>query len=287
MRQQQENPVFWYHLVGQSRNRWRKQRTLMLVGGVFFAITYLYLLSQIFTYSLVPAAVFLLGLFLMCLLVPLSSYSLFSTEYEKATWESLAITRLTASEIVFGKWFSRVLGVFVLVALLIPPLLSAWSMEYSPAPFRNVLAAIWLLTGWGVLLVSLGMWLSLRLRNSIVTASLLYSIQVFLLLFLPILVQLLFALAMIDSPGRMESLTWEMERKGSLRAALWDWLTLLFNWRAIYQLNPFIAAIELLDMGSTSTLPHLYGWAQGVYYWLFSGWLYFLTLQGVRRHWRK
>jgi ABC-type transport system involved in multi-copper enzyme maturation permease subunit len=106
----QENPVFWYHLLGQSRYRWRKQRAMTIIASVLIGLLYLYLLQQTLEYEVEPILIQLLGLLLICLLIPLGSYSLFSAEYEKATWESLAITPLTVDQIVFGKWFSRVLG---------------------------------------------------------------------------------------------------------------------------------------------------------------------------------
>jgi len=281
-----ENPIFWYHLVGQSRYRWQKQRALTLISGALVALIYLYLLTQTIKYEIEPVIVQILGLLTVCLFIPLGCYSLFSMEYEKATWESLAITRLTVDEIVFGKWFSRVLGVMVVTLLIAPPSFIAWYQErWHRFSFFDWLGAMWLLLGWGVLLVSLGMWLSLRLRHSIASASLLYGIQVFVLLFLPMLVLLLMELAAMGT--RIDPISVEVGENPSLLRSLQFWLTLPFDWRAIFLLNPYIATAELLASRSSENLMPLYGWAQGCYYWLFSGLFYFLTRQGVRHHWRK
>lgn len=281
-----ENPVFWYHLTGQSRYRWRKQKALTLITGALVALIYLYLLSQTIKYEIETVVVQTLGLLLVCLLIPLGSYSLFSMEYEKATWESLAITRLTVDEIVFGKWFSRVLGALIVTLLIAPISLIAWFQEkQNPILFSDWLGAMWMLLGWGVLLVSLGMWLSLRLRHSIASASLLYGIQVFALLFLPLLVTLLMSLAAMDA--RIDPLTFEVGEDPSLLKSLWFWLTLPFDWRVIFLLNPFIATPQLLYDRPNESLPLLYGWAQGCYYWLFAGLFYWLTRRGVQHFWRK
>jgi len=280
-----ENPVFWYHLVGQSRYRWRKQRALTLISSVLITLIYLYLLQQTIKYEIDPNFVQILGLLLVCLFVPLGCYALFSVEYEKATWESLAITPLTVDEIVFGKWFSRVLGVLVLALVIAPISFIAWAQAtWISASLIDWLGSMWLLISWGVLLVSMGMWISLRVRHSIASASLLYGIQVFALLFLPLLTMLLMELA--ARGVRIDMLPVEASNPSSLDTALRFWLTLPFDWRCLFILNPFIATEQLLTQRNES-LPLLYGWGQGFYYWLFSGLFYLLTRQGVRYHWRK
>ncbi len=284
-----ENPVFWYHLLGQSRARWYRQRALTVILGGLGLLLYFYLLVQTIRYELDPAIVLILGLLLLCLLTPLGCYALFSMEYEKATWESLAITRLTVDEIVFGKWFSRVLGVLVIVLLLTPIAYIAWvKYMYRPVPFIGWLSAIWMLTAWGVLLVSIGMWLSLRLRHSIASAATLYGVQVFTLLFLPLLTMIL--LEMATQRGGDMSLTEGMEQGASTWQKLLFWLEMPFDWRCIFWLNPFAALAAVYPDPTNYYLllqAYGFGWGQGVYYLLFSGLFYLLTRQGVRHHWRK
>ena len=286
-----ENPVFWYHLLGQSRYRWRKQRVLTLIAGALIGLIYLYLLQQVMEYEVEPSLIQILGLLLICLLIPLGSYSLFSTEYEKATWESLAITRLTVDQIVFGKWFSRALGVLVVVLIMTPLSFLAWLKSFRvEAGFVGWLGAQWLLLSWGILLVSLGMWLSFRVRHSIASAALLYGIQVFLLLFLPLLVMALISLATVDIYIE-DPFKYRLEDEPSWGDRLWFWLSLPFDWRCVFWLNPFVALQPILTTYSSEQNRMLqqlgFGWGQGFYYWFFAGLLYLFTRQGVRRHWRK
>ncbi|GBC91691.1 hypothetical protein HRbin15_00146 [bacterium HR15] len=285
-----QNPVFWYHLLGQSRYRWHKQKALTLISITLVGLIYLYLLAQTIQYEVEPVFVQILGLLMMCLLIPLGCYSLFSMEYEKATWESLAITRLTANEIVFGKWFSRVLGVLLITLLIAPLSFNAWSQSVAPhISFLGWLGAMWMLLSWGVLLVSMGMWLSLRLRHSIATASLLYGIQVFALLFLPMLVMVLMALTTMGRFDITPFAVAENEEPLSIGEKLKFWLMLPFDWRCLYVLNPFIATNTLLSRysGEHWLTQYGFGWGQGCYYWLFAGLFYLLTRWGVQRAWRK
>ncbi len=287
-----ENPVFWYHLLGQSRYRWRKQRALTIIASVLIGLLYLYLLQQVIQYEVEPIPIQILGLLLICLLVPLGCYSLFSTEYEKATWESLAITRLTVDQIVFGKWFSRALGVLIVVLIITPISFLAWQKSFRvEAGFFSWLGSLWMLMSWGILLVSLGMWLSFRVRHSIASAALLYGIQVFVLLFLPMLVGVLISLAIMQSTLYFDPFIYHLEGELSWGDRLWFWLSLPFDWRCVFWLNPYAALEPILTTYSSEqnqTLRQLgFGWGQGFYYWFFSGLLYLFTRQGVRRHWRK
>ncbi len=283
-----ENPVFWYHLIGQSRYRWHKQKGLTLIVSALIALLYIYLLTQTIKYETDPLPIQLLGLLIVCLLIPLGCYALFSMEYEKATWESLAITRLTGDEIVFGKWFSRVLGVLVVVLLMMPISLIAWYQSRRfHISFSDWLGSMWMMLGWGVLLVSMGMWLSLRLRHSIASASTLYGVQVFALLFLPLLIVVLMELATMGVGSNF--LTDGVDPYPSMWELLRFWLTMPFDWRSIFWLNPFMVMETLFGYDSHEEVLSEYGfgWGQGCYYWLFSGLFYLLTRRGVRHYWRK
>jgi ABC-type transport system involved in multi-copper enzyme maturation permease subunit len=247
----QENPVFWYHLLGQSRYRWRKQRAMTIIASVLIGLLYLYLLQQTLEYEVEPILIQLLGLLLICLLIPLGSYSLFSAEYEKATWESLAITPLTVDQIVFGKWFSRVLGVLVVVLLMTPLSFVAWLKSFRvEAGLLGWLGSQWMLLSWGVLLVSLGMWLSFRVRHSIASAALLYGIQVFVLLFLPLLVYTLFSLA-VTGTYLEDTFRYRLPGEPSWGDRLWFWLSLPFDWRCVFWLNPYLSMEPILTTYSS------------------------------------
>ncbi len=57
---------------------------------------------------------------LIVLLAPALSATAITTEREQQTWEILATTRLSASEVLLGKWLGRQLVPWLLVAILLP-----------------------------------------------------------------------------------------------------------------------------------------------------------------------
>lgn len=304
MKQRMENPLLYYQLLGLTRNRWKRQPLLYGVVAGSIALTYL-LVFQLISYNEASfPATLTLCLFLMCLSAPLMAYNLFSLEYEKQTWESLALTRLTAKEILWGKWGAALARVAGLTVLMLPlllvnadldvyisgPLVGEYRTILEPTPnLYAFLAGVLILFGWGALIVSLGMWLSFKLRRTLTTASALYAGQVFALALLPML-YLTFSQGDIQTEfiGYIQSywggVTW--------------WIASLFTARAILYLNPFWAAYELNFVDSYDSswptenysqgLMYLgWGFAQGFFYLalalLFAG----LTYRGLKYAWRK
>lgn len=251
MRRRPENPLLRYQLFGFTLNRWKRQPWLyggVAVGG---GLTYLLVLLLFISEDAPYIVALQLCLFVMCLAAPLMAYHLFSTEYEKQTWESLALTRLTAWEILWGKWGAALARVALLTLLALPILFFNEDLHINlVSPFRGrfittlepthdlyVLAAgVSLLFCWGVLLVSLGMWLSFLLKRTLTTASALYAGQVFALALMPIL-YLMFSEGETGTQ-RISTITnyWE--------GFAW-WGYSLFTAQAILALNPFWAAEEL------------------------------------------
>jgi hypothetical protein len=304
MKRRMENPLLYYQLYSLTRNRWKRQPLLYGVVAGSVALTYLLVFQLIANTKAGFIATLTLCLFLMCLSAPLMSYNLFSLEYEKQTWESLALTRLTAKEILWGKWGAALARVAGLTVLMLPILLVNADLEvhipgflvgtyhtlFEPTIKLYVfLCGVSLLFGWGVLIVSLGTWLSFKLRRTLTTASALYAGQVFALALLPML-YLTFSQGNIQTEyiGYIQSY-WE--------GFAW-WIASLFTARAIIYLNPFWAAYELnsidsyFDFWPTSDygqgLMYLgWGFAQGLFYLalalLFAG----LTYRGLKYAWRK
>ncbi len=182
MKTPRENPVLYYHLLGATRHRWKRQP--WLYGSAVIGIGSFYLFTlQLVAYNNPLINVTLgLSLFVMCIAAPLMAYNLFSSEYEKQTWESLALTRLTAREIFWGKWGAALTRVALTTVLLAPFLLTPGRTTHY-----TVVAAFAALFGWGALLASAGLWLSFKLKRTLTSAAALYAGQVFALLLFPML----------------------------------------------------------------------------------------------------
>lgn len=234
MKALRDNPLLHYHLLGTARHRWRRQPWLYGAVVVGIVLVYILVLQLALQGGEGIEAALWLSLFVMCIAAPLMAYNLFSSEYEKQTWESLALTRLTAREIFWGKWGVAVARVALTTVLFAPFLLSA----EGETPY-TIAAAFALLFGWGVLLVSIGMWLSFKLKRTLTTAAALYAGQVFVLKLLPFL--------MLVFGGRF----WEYDLSDvirlitSFRESVSVWLLSLTNGTIIIYAHPFYTASEL------------------------------------------
>ncbi len=308
MKRWMENPLLRYQLFGFTVNRWKRQPLLygVIAGGV--GLTYL-LVYQLVAFNQIPfAAALNLCLLVMCLVAPLMAYNLFSLEYEKQTWESLALTRLTAREILWGKLGAALARVGILTLLALPILLTTVELDIYIFDSRSgriptvlesttnlyvLTAGMSLLFSWGALIVALGMWLSFYLKRTLSTASTLYAGQVFALALMPML-YLTFSTGETGNEfiGAITSY-WE--------GFVW-WIASLFTARVILYLNPFWAANEL-----NAVLPSSYTWrdgggsytySEGLIYlnWGFSQSITYLALallfaglthRGLKHAWRK
>jgi hypothetical protein len=157
-----------------------------------------------------------------------------------------------------------------------------------------IAAAFAVLFGWGMLLVSVGMWLSFKLKRTLSTAATLYAGQVFVLLLFPFL-YLLFS-------GGSDPSTSTIEGVQSYRDGMLAWVASLFEGTLIIFANPFYLASQLNDLsvspswwwGSTDWDAYvnglrymLWGFAQSAMYLglgaMFAGFAY----RGVKISWRK
>ena len=284
-----ENPLLQYHLLGATRHRWKRQPWLYWAATLGTGLVYLLALQTAVNYRPGIDVALWFSLFTMCLAAPLMAYNLLSSEYEKQTWESLVLTRLTAREIFWGKWGVALTRVAVLTLLLAPFLLLS--------DIRNWYAtttAFVVLFGWGALLASLGVWLSFKLKRTLTTAATLYAGQVFVLLLFPFL-YLLFS-------GGSDPSTSTIEGVQSYRDGMLAWVASLFEGTLIIFANPFYLASQLNDLsvrpswwwGSTDWDAYvnglrymLWGFAQSAMYLglgaMFAGFAY----RGVKISWRK
>ena len=125
-----ENPVFRYHFLGQTRLAVARPLWQVLAVASPFAVIYFWLTYQVATNGL-PAFVITLEVFALCLLAPLMTHSLFAMEFERATWDMLVLTRLTAGQIVMGKFLSRLVMLLVFGFLFTPLLWMAANREFN------------------------------------------------------------------------------------------------------------------------------------------------------------
>lgn len=285
-----ENPLIWYHLIGSTRHRFTRLRVVYYAIGVVLLLVYLTTLLGIVNLRLGITETLFLILFVVCLVTPLFSYNLFSSEYEKATWEFLALTRLTAKEVLLGKWSVGLVRLAALLTVLFPlGLVSSAQMPASYAFMMHLFLGMLCIGSWGMLILSVGLWVSFRWRNTVLSASLLYALQVLVLLLFPSLVSIL-----TYEPG-MENLLQVMLQGDfpdfASRARFW--LASLVNGQCLIWLNPFYTLGELRTMFGRSNeiaeglIAVGWGWVQsGLYLLLAAGFLW-PTYNGVKKHWRK
>lgn len=291
MRMLRENPLLHYHLLGATRHRWRRQPWLYGTAVVGIALVYILALQVAVQGGEGVEVPLGLSLFVMGIAAPLMAYNLFSSEYEKQTWESLALTRLTALEIFWGKWGVALVRVALTTVLFAPSFL--FSGEENP---YTIGAAFALLFGWGTLLASVGVWLSFKLKRTLTTAAALYAGQVFVLMLLPSLVFVF--------GGRM----WEYNLSDTIRLvtsvheAVSVWLLSLTDGTIILYAHPFYTASELSWLSEPRSwwwqsedhwryMRGLYamgwGFTQSALYLAVAALFAGLTYRGLKISWRK
>ncbi len=128
-----DNPVLQREVRGRFNfRRIRTQKaTLVTVGAITLVIVYFYgraLLGIIHGQSEDARGlwtVIIYGLlFFVVLLSPALSSTAISQEREQKTWEALTTSRLTASEVLLGKWLARQLPVILLIGIALPLLIT-------------------------------------------------------------------------------------------------------------------------------------------------------------------
>ncbi len=306
MIKRRENPLLHYHLLGFTVNRWKRQPVLYGAVAVGIGLTYLLVFQMFRTYEASLEATLNLSLFVMCLAAPLMAYNSFSLEYEKGTWESLALTRLTAGEILWGKWGAALARVALLTLLLTPMLFIATDLKIKSdgsllGRFATVVeptyelykfaSSVALLFSWGALLVSLGVWLSFKLRRTISTASALYAGQLFALALLPTL----FAIFEIDTRYSIQD---SLSSVNSFRDGFYWWLIAAFSPIIVFYLNPFYTTLMLDNIvfdqyysyEYVDAMQYIYvGWGltQSVIYLSWAIFFAGIAYRGVKTKWRK
>lgn len=295
----ESNPLLWYHLIGGTRHRYQQHRVLFY--AIAFVIMLLYATALTIMLRSLPetGTVVNFVLFFVCLLTPLFSYNLFSTEYEKATWEFLALTRLSAKQILLGKWLTGMVRLGILFVGLLPFLLAIDSQIPTRLFLYQLLLALLCVFSWGTLLITAGVWISFRWRSTVLSASLLYGLQIFVLLLLPFLVAIFNA-----ASGQEGALTVALQSDfRSFSERILFWVMAFLDGQFVVWFNPFYTLHELDWMfprqwgfsGSWSVREQTalallavgWGWVQSLFYLLLSAGFWGLTYNGIRKHWRK
>lgn len=293
MKAKSENPLLAYHLFVFTRNRWRRQPLLYGAAAFGIALSYFLLFVLVATSEASLVVPLMIALLAICFVAPLMAYNLFSLEYEKHTWESLALTRLTAREILWGKWGAVLTRVAGTTLLFLPMLLVSKADSIS---VYAVVAGLLLVFSWGALLVSFGMWLSFKLKRTLSTASALYAGQVLVLLLVPMLYSLF-----TENKAR-DAMPIHLVQSHS--EAVWWWIFSFLHLRFLIDLNPFATLSELARLRDFYTpvyydpydewtlypygLLYLkWGFTQSAFYLLLAALFAGLTYRGLKIAWRK
>lgn len=295
-----ENPLITYQWLGVWRQSYRRQPFLYIFVFVTMTLFYgLFLMLELrYPESIETVHLDFLFLFVVVLVVPLFAHGRIALEYENATWEFLALTRLTAKEIFVGKWGSAMLALALLIffALLfyMPVIVIGSTFATMTRQLEKAFFSLMLITSWGALLVSVGTWIAYRVRRTLSTIALMYAFQVMVLLMVP----WLFAIFGIP-PGMVAQAIYR--DSSSERIILGDFMTRVdFWWSAIksleivYWLNPFYA-LAVFDYSTNNSLAwgglydplHGWLWVQSIIYLAVSFLLAMHTYRRLRREWRK
>ena len=256
------------------------------IAGTFLAV-YLWFLYQASQHGF-PTVTVGLECLVLWLIAPLMTHSLFAAEFEKATWDMLVLTRLTAGQIVMGKFLSRVALLSFLAILFVVPLWLGATKEYQTVPTSQLF--VWLVktqlvsVGWAVLLIAVTLWLSYWLKRGMVAAAVAFAGQVFALFIVPILWGLFFALFVASAERSFDPFSFDFGQG--------EWLSYgwMFDIRfAVWLYNPAIALVGIFALltESQAEKPILWGTWQGLVYLLLSGLIVSALTKAVARATRK
>lgn len=262
------NPVFHYHLWGQTRLMARRPLWQILLFCVPFAVIYLWLIDQAVRNGL-PQLSLSLECLTLWLVAPLMSHALFAMEFEKATWDMLILTRLTAGQIVMGKFLSRLALLSFLAVLFVPLALIGALKEYQAVSSFSLLA--WfaktqlVVISWAILLIAVTLALSYWLKRGMVAAAVAFAGQVFVLFILPAFWMLFLALYAATTRQPLDPFDFRFGSEPTLR---FGWM---FDPRfAVVVYNPIaaIAGIGLYHLGAVppDRQALLWGTWQGIVY---------------------
>ncbi len=286
-----ENPLLAYHFLGTFRGKVRRHAflygLLLLTVGVFYGLFLLLVARYSADFEIRQLGTFYL--FFTALIVPLFAHSQFATEYEKATWELLALTRLSAKEIFRGKWGASVLMLALLTLSAVPFFVPLIASGYDFGEILSLLVhsafALMIAFSWGGLLISVGTWVAYFTRRTISAIALTYAFQVITLLLLPLLFAVFDAFA---SEPFYEDL-----KLDSFSSRVEWWLVGLVSGQFVFWFNPFYALSAFSEPSSWSTWDERYSifngwlWVQSAAYLLIAIFPLMHTYHRLRRDWRK
>jgi ABC-type transport system involved in multi-copper enzyme maturation permease subunit len=161
------------------------------------------------------------------LIAPAAIYAAISGEREKATWDALVLTRLTAAQIIAGKLLWRLVTLAGVMALFVVMILVSQSQATGhdgPAAAAVFLTQC-LIFAWGLLLSTFGLWISARTARSVTSIGIIIGAMLGALAMLP---ALLSAFGATLSPERAET-------------------ALDYFGAAVVSVNPFILVSEVAD----------------------------------------
>lgn len=281
------NPVFRYHFLGQTKMMVRRPAWLVLLISAIFLSIYIWLLHQAYQNG-VPSLTAGLECLALWLIAPLMTHSLFAAEFEKATWDMLVLTRLTAGQIVMGKFLSRLVVLLFAAILFVIPLWIGAVQDYQT--LSGVQIFVWLMktqfviVGWAILLVAVTLWLSYWLKRGMVAAAVAFAGQVFVLFIVPILWGLFSALFIASERASFDPLYFGFGQEEWLK---YGWM---FDIRfAVWFYNPAIALTVVFALLSEmrAEQPILWGFWQGLIYLLLAGLIVALLTKSVAKATRK
>lgn len=178
-----DNPVLGYHMLADVRASTRQPYRKVLIFALL--AVYLWLFKVAAEEGLVDMWI-VLQMVTVCLVSIPMSHATMAIEFEKATWEALVLTRLSAGQIVFGKLASRFIMLGILFGVFVPVMLVAFWKDRQPMLFI-VMRAELVILGWGAFLVAMTLWLSYRLRRGMAAAATGFVLQIGLVGILPAL----------------------------------------------------------------------------------------------------
>jgi ABC-type transport system involved in multi-copper enzyme maturation permease subunit len=142
-----------------------------------------------------------LELKLMTIALPALMYGAISGEREHDTWDALTLTRLTASQIVFGKLKWRFYVYLLIVVLTNIPILIIHYHILDPVPLDVLLQTQTVLLTWGVLVSAYTLWVSTMTKRSITTLIVVAGSLFGLLYLLPTLYDIIWISLGLQSRG--------------------------------------------------------------------------------------
>ena len=136
------------------------------------------------------------------LIAPATVYAAISGEREKATWDALILTRLSAAQIIAGKLAWRILVLAGVMALLLLMILVSQT-QGRPADHPTALAVLLgqgLIFAWGVFLTVFGLWISAKTNRSVTSIGVIIGATVGALAMVPALLAAFEIFGELDNP---------------------------------------------------------------------------------------